>query len=118
MIMTAERNPIRDQSAILRLLDRDEHVHHATTVGDALLAVTSRRIAVIEGKRIALDLPIDGVRRVQFDIEKTRPATLVIVPEEARYAPQVLPVRPEEYKAVTDALVTIGLGLAEGDNRE
>jgi hypothetical protein len=85
-------------------------------VGDALLAVTSRRIAIIEGKRTALDLPIDGVRRVQFDIEKTRPATLVIVPEDARYAPQVLPVRPEEYKAVADALVTIGRRLAGSDN--
>jgi hypothetical protein len=116
--MTAERHPIGDQPAILRLLDRDEQVRHATTLGDALLAVTSCRIAIIDGTRTVLDLPIDGVRRVEFDIEKTRPATLVIVPEDARSAPQVLPVRPEEYKAVADALVTIGLALAEGDNGE
>jgi hypothetical protein len=118
MIMTAERNPIPDEPAILRLLDRDEQVHHTTTVGGALLAVTSHRIAIIDGKRTVLDLPIEGVRRIEFDVEKTRPATLVIVPEDARYAAEVVSVRPEEYKAVADALATIGLGFAEGDDGE
>jgi hypothetical protein len=45
-------------------------------------------------------------------IEKTRPA-LVLVPGKAEDTPQVLPVRVHEYRAVADALVTIGIRLAE-----
>jgi hypothetical protein len=114
--MTAARNPLHDEPAILRLLGPDEEIRHATTAGDALLAVTSRRIAIVDGERTALDLAIEGVRRIQFDIEKGRPASLVIVPEKPDHAPQVLSVRPEEYRAVADALVTIGLRLVESDN--
>jgi hypothetical protein len=112
--MTAERNPV-DEPTIRRLLEPGEAIQHATTAGDALLAVTSNRIAIVEGGRAALDLAIEGIRRIQFDIEKTRPATLVIVPETPDHPPQVLPVRPEEYRAVADALVTIGLRLAESE---
>ena len=85
-----------------------------------MLAVTDRRIAVIADGRTALDVAIDGLRRIQFDIEKDRPATLVIVPEHASHVPQVLAVRPVEYEAVAAALVTIGQRLADGqpaDNR-
>jgi hypothetical protein len=116
--MTAARNPLHEEPAILRLLEPDEEVRHATTVGDALLAVTSHRIAIVDGERTALDLAIEGLRRIQFDIEKARPASLVLVPEKAEHTPQVLSVRPDEYRAVADALVTIGLRLAESGYRE
>jgi hypothetical protein len=96
------------ESAIVGLLEPGEQVEHATTAGEAVLAVTSRRIAIVVNDRTALDIAVEGVRRIQFDIEKARPATLVIVPEEAQFAPQVLSVRPEEYQAVAAALVRIG----------
>jgi len=108
----AEGDP-RSQPAIARLLEPGEEVAHAATAGEALLAVTSRRIAIVEGDRTALDVAVESLRRIQFDIEKARPATLVIVPEESSSAPQVLTVRPEEYQAVADALVTIGHRLTE-----
>ena len=59
-----------------------------------------------------LDLPIGGLRRIQFDIERQRPATLVIVPEETEQEPQVLAVAPEYYREVADALVVVGQRLA------
>ena len=110
--MAVEGDPLK-KPAIARLLEPGEQVAHATTAGEALLAVTSRRVAVVEGDRTALDIAVESVRRIQFDIEKTRPATLVIVPEEPSSAPQVLTVRPEEYQDVADALVTIGHRLTE-----
>jgi hypothetical protein len=100
------------------LLGPGEEVQHATTAGGALLAVTSRRIAIVDGERTALDVAIDGLRRIQFDIERTRPASLVLVPDKAEHPPQVLSVQPQEYKAVADALVTVGLRLAEVRNGE
>jgi hypothetical protein len=111
--MSGPRKRLPEEPAILRLLGPDEEVRHATTAGEALLAVTSRRIAVVDGERTALDVAIEGVRRIQFDIEKARPASLVIVPENPQHRPQVLNVQPDEYRAVADALVTIGLRLAE-----
>jgi hypothetical protein len=66
--------------------------------------------------RTALDISIEDVRRIQFDIEKSRPATLVIVPEHRADMPQVLAVRPEEYPAVAAALVAIGQTLASTDD--
>lgn len=60
-----------------------------------------------------LAVPIEAIRRVQFDIERSRPATLVIVPEMSHHEPQVLAIPPAEYRAAADALVALGLALHE-----
>jgi hypothetical protein len=99
--------------AIRELLEPGEDIRQTATAGNALLAVTDRRVAVVEQDRTALVVDIEGLRRIQFDIEKARPATLVIVPEQAEYDSQVLTVEPAEYQAVADALVAIGRDLAE-----
>ena len=52
-------------------------------------------------------LPIEELRRIQFDIERTRPATLVIVPELASHEPQVLAIPHEQIRAVSEVLVVI-----------
>jgi hypothetical protein len=57
-------------------------------------------------------VPFDQLRRIQFDIERTRPATMVIVPEQPRDEPQVLAVDPDEFDAVAKALATIDRRLA------
>ena len=108
--MDTQRQPF---PAVQRILEPGEQIHHATTAGGVLLAVTDRRVAVLDEERTALDVAIDGLRRIQFDIEKSRPATLVIVPEHAAESPQVLQVEPAEYESVAAALVTIGHRLAE-----
>ena len=60
--------------------------------------------------RVLLDVPIEN-RRTQFDIERDRPATLVIVPESRHDEPQVLAVRGEDYEGVAQPLVTVGRRL-------
>jgi hypothetical protein len=79
---------------------------------DAALAVTDRRVLVAADERLALDVPFEGLRRIQFDIERSRPATMVIVPEERQNEPQVLAIDPDEYESAAQALAIIGRRLA------
>jgi hypothetical protein len=113
------RRPIRmtryrddDHPVIRSLLEPGEQVQHQAQAYDAVVAVTDRRLAVVEAERVALAIDITQLRRVQFDIEKTRPATLVIVPEDPLDAPQSLAVAPEHYDDVASLLVTVGRRLA------
>jgi hypothetical protein len=103
---------VDDGGRIARILEPGEVLEVKARAGDATIAVTNRRLAVLEAERIALAVEIEHVRRVQFDIEKSRPATLVIVPERPADAPQVLAVPAEDYEPVADALVLIGKRLA------
>lgn len=96
---------------IRRWLEPDERLEAAARARDAALAVSDRRLVIVAGDRLALDVPFERIRRVQFDIERDRPATLVIVPEHPEDEPQVLPIPKEEYRAVADALVAIGVRL-------
>jgi hypothetical protein len=96
-----------------QLLDRDEKVQVEALAVEARLVVTDRRVAVVSRPdRPDLDIPFEGLRRIQFDIERERPATLVLVPEHPDDKPQVLAIPPEQYAAVSQALTTIGLRLA------
>jgi hypothetical protein len=89
-------------------LEPGERVQVLAHAASASLLVTDRRIAVAEEERIALDVPFRELRRIQFDIERERPATLVIVPEHPSHEPQVMAVPPERYAEVTRALALIG----------
>jgi hypothetical protein len=108
----SEARELDFEPTILRLLQSDEK-HVAARARDAILAVTDRRLVVADDQRVALDIPYDAVRRVQFDIERTRPATLVIVPESPSDEPQVLAIPPEEYDRAASALAVIGQRLSE-----
>jgi hypothetical protein len=101
-----------DQHPALRSLEPDEEVHVQAPAGDNVVIVTNRRLAIAASDRLALDVPIDNLRRIQFDIERERPATLAIVPMRPQDAPQVLSVDPSEYEGVAQALVAIGQRLA------
>ena len=96
-----------DHPAVDRL-EPGETVQAIARAAGASLLVTDRRIAVAEEERIALDVPFEGLRRIQFDIERERPATLVIVPEHPSHEPQVMAVPPDRYAEVTRALALIG----------
>ena len=80
---------------------------------EATIVVTDRRVAIAADGRVAMDLPIGELRRIQFDIERRRPATLVLAPDQAAREPQVLAIPPEQIDAVTQALAVIGNRLAE-----
>jgi hypothetical protein len=98
---------------VSHVLDPDERIKVRARAHDALVAVSDRRVIVADPRRVALAIPFERLRRIQFDIEKSRPATLVIVPEEAQDRPQVLAVPPDQYKETANALVWIGRRLAE-----
>jgi hypothetical protein len=97
----------------LRLLEGDESVEVLAEAESARLLVTDRRLVVASDERVVLDVGFDGLRRIQFDIERSRPATFVIVPEHAANEPQVLAIPPERYDEITRALAVIGRRLAE-----
>jgi len=99
---------------ILQVIAPDERIRARARAGDTEIVVTDRRLAVVATDRLTLDIGLDGLRRVQFDIERDRPATLVVVPELPSHEPQVLAVHPEDYPAVAQALVYIGQRLAGG----
>lgn len=102
-----------DNHPVLRSVAPGEAVHAVAQVRDAHVVVTERRLAVASNDRLLLDVPIENVRRIQFDIERLRPATLVVVPENPGDEPQVLAVRPEDYRQVADVLVVLGERLAQ-----
>jgi hypothetical protein len=106
-----------DDHPALRLLQPEETVEVQAPAGDALLVVTDRRLAVANAERLLLDVPIDGLRRIQFDIERKRPATLVIVPEPT-YEPQVLAIPASGFEAIAQALVTVGRRFAAATDEE
>jgi hypothetical protein len=97
---------------ILHFLEPGEQIHVETRARDAVLALTDRRLIVAENDRLALNLPFSRLRRVQFDVERARPATLVIVPEPLADEPAVLAIPPEAFPQVASALVIIGERLA------
>jgi hypothetical protein len=109
--MSRAPEPI-DPPSLHQLVRPGEEIAHAIRAGDALLVVTTHGLTVIDGGRTALDVPFAAVRRLQFDIERSRPATLVVVPDHPADQPQVLPIGQDQYAAIAEALVTIGLAIA------
>ena len=80
------------------------------------MVVTADLLRISEGDHIQLDLHIEDVRRIQFDIERERPATLVIVPQPASIEPQVIVVQPADYESVAYALAILGRQMASLKN--
>jgi hypothetical protein len=78
------------------------------------LTLGGDRVSVTELGRTVLDLRVTELRRIQFDIERGRPATLVIVPDRATNAPQVVVVPAEQFDAVGRLLSFIGRRLDDG----
>jgi hypothetical protein len=93
-----------------RVLDPDEAIHVRVQGRDGEIAVSDRRLIVLDRERLALNLPFQRLRRLQLDIERDY-ATLVVVPEHPTDEPQVLPIPREQYREVADAIVAIGLRL-------
>ena len=100
------------EAQLLAALDTDEELKAKARARDAALAVTNRRVLVAANERLALAVPFDGLRRIQFDIERSRPATMVIVPEQRQYEPQVLAIDPDDFESAAQALAFIGRRLA------
>ena len=93
-------------------LTQGETIQYEVEGVEAVLAVTDRRISIVDGRRVQLDVPFDLLRRVQFDIERARQATLVVVPDPPSLPPEVVGIPPEGYEVAAEALAYIGRRLA------
>jgi hypothetical protein len=90
------------------ILQPGEVLETQAAAQDALIAVTNQRLIVTEGERIVLDIPFSELRRVQFDIERGRRATLVFVPEHVAHEPRVVAVPHAALKDTAVALALVG----------
>ncbi len=96
----------------LRAIDPQDILAQTSADGHDLV-VTSQFLRVGADQHVRLDVPIGNVRRIQFDIERDRPATLVIVPDRPSDEPQVISVPPNDYLGVSHALAVLGLEMAK-----
>jgi hypothetical protein len=109
----SERREDTSEPSLLHILGPGEELHIQARSMDSTVAITDRRLIVTSGERVELDIPYEQLRRVQFDIERGRPATLVIVPEWPSDRPQVLAIPPEEYERAAVGVGRIGQYLDE-----
>lgn len=63
---------------------------------------------VSENGRITLDVSIDRLCLVEFDLETQRPATVIIVPQDPRDAPRQLGIEPQQDDEVASVLAQLG----------
>ena len=96
-------------------LEPEESVLVATTTERALVALTERRLIVREADRVVLDLAIEDIRRVEFDVERGRPATFAVVPHSPLQEPQVLAVPIERLDPVSRMIAIMGQRLGALD---
>jgi hypothetical protein len=99
---------------VLHLLRPDEEFHAEMYAVEGILGSTDRRLVLGDGTRVLLDIPYEGLRRVQLDVERGRTATLVIVPEYPHSPPQVLSIPESECASAAEALRIIGERLGGG----
>jgi len=93
-----------------------ERLEVAARTEPEVFALTDRRLLIGSSYRVAIDLPVSAIRRIQLDVERDRPATIVIVPHEPRHEPQVLAVPHDELEHVSRAVWHIGLRLQEPEH--
>ena len=96
----------------LPALEPDEEIRVRVSAGDSVVILTDKRLAIASQDNLALDVPLENLLRIEFDIERGRGATLVIFPMQPEDMPQVVMVPASDYEAVAQALVVIGRRLA------
>ncbi len=72
------------------------------------LRVTDRRLIVNSGDHVRMNLGYEYLRRIQFDLEVMRPASMVIVPHRATDLPQVLSIPRESLPYAAELLAFVG----------
>lgn len=93
---------------VMRLLGRDEVVRGVLNGIGGRLVITDRRVVITENGVITLDVSIDNLRLVEFDLESQRPATVIIVPEHPRDPPRQLAIEPHQFDEVASVLAQLG----------
>ncbi len=105
------------EALVAERLGPGERLEVSVPADGSRLAVTTDRVLVAMGDRMTLDVPIAGLRRLQLDIERDRPAVLAVVPESVRDEPQILTVLPHAYDDVAAAVAFVGHRLHDLTSR-
>jgi hypothetical protein len=100
------------EPSLLRILQPDEELDVQARAMDGIVAVTNRRLVITSNSRVVLDVPYGDVRRIQFDIERGRPATFVVVPDDPSNPPEVLAIPASQYENAGRVLALIGERIA------
>ncbi len=106
-------NPEDRSFPLPHVLQPGEVVEGQAVANGAVIAVTARRLVVVEGDKSVLDIPFGKLRRVQFDIERGRDAALVIVPEHISNWPRVVSVSVPKLRDSALVLARIGERMNE-----
>ena len=93
---------------VLHLLQPGERVALGLELFGAELRVTDRRLLVNYAQDVRLDIPYERLRRIEFDLEAGRPATIVVVPHQPADEPQVLSVSRDQLHVAAQLLAFIG----------
>jgi hypothetical protein len=101
------------EPSLLHILQPDEELHVQARALDGTVAVTNRRLVVTNDGRVALDVGYEELRRIQFDIERGRPATFAIVPDAPSHPPEVLAIPPSQYEDAARVLAVVGQRIYE-----
>jgi hypothetical protein len=91
-----------------RILQPGEVLEGHAVVNDSVIAITNERLVVAQGDDQVLDIPFSELRRIQFDIERDRDATMVIVPEHISNWPRIVTVPVAQLKETAGVLARIG----------
>jgi hypothetical protein len=92
-------------------LERGEEIEVVAEALDATIIVTDRRLVVATPGSLVLDIPFERLRRIEFDVEKGRPAALVVVPEWPGDRSQILSIGSDQYPQVARVLSAVGARL-------
>ena len=106
-------NPPGRSFPLPHVLRPGEVVETQAVVEGSAIAVTKERLIVVEGDKPVLDIPFDELRRIQFDIERGRDATLVIVPEHISNWPRIVSVPVRHLRETAAVLARIGERINE-----
>lgn len=93
---------------VMGRLGREEVVRGVVDAIGGRLVLTDRRVVVSEHGVITLDVPIDNLRLVEFDLESQRPARVIIVPARPTDPPRELAIEPQQYDEVASLLAELG----------
>ena len=116
--MSETPNPEDRPFPLPHILRPGEVVEGQAVANGAVIAVTRERVVVVEGDKTVLDIPFSELRRIQFDIEKGRDATLVIVPEHINNWPRVVSVPVPKLHDSALVLARIGERMNESAEQQ
>ena len=101
----------------LPVLDVGETIEAQAEAQDARLIVTDRRLVVVRGPTVVVDLQFPKLRRVEFDVEHDREPIVIVVPEDPAEKSHSLALHPEQYDEIARVVGVVAVRIEESDAR-